>query len=241
LNLLKPLSILYPTGDKSSPLYLAEKVTRRHLRRNLVLLASIDTAIFGVAMGTMSIIVIYAEYMFGWGNFESSIFVSITSSVRVIVLLVILPVVTRTVRGPHKPGRHVNTGSDMLDIIIIRVSILFDLVGYVGYSTVRTGPLLILSAAVAAVGCMASPTLQSSLTKHVPPDRTGQLLGASGLLHALARVIAPTVFNLIYSSTVGSTPQAVFMWLSSVFGMALILAWFVKPHGKSKSHLRQQS
>src|SRR5204863_2674694 len=76
--------------------------------------------------------------------------------------------------------------------------------------------------------------------KHVPPDCTGQLLGAIGLLHALARVISPTLFNLIYSLTVGSIPQAVFMCLSIVFGVALLLTWFIKPHGTSKIRLQQQ-
>ena len=89
---------------------------------------------------------------------------------------------------------------------------------------------MILAGMVASFGGIGSPTLQSALTKHIPSDRTGQMLGATGLLHALARVVAPTIFNLIYSQTVGIFTQAVFVCLASVFVLASIMSWFVKPN-----------
>lgn len=225
-NLLEPLEILYPTGEGSS----------RALRRNLIFLAAVDTTVFGVAMGSMTVVVIYSEYMFGWGNFESSIFVSIVNTCRVTVLLLIVPLVTRFIRGRRGSVPQRNSGCDGLDLAIIRTAIVFDIIGYIGYATVRTGSLLIVSGAIAAVGGMGSPTLQSSLTKHVPRDRTGQLLGATGLLHALSRVVAPTAFNLIYALTVGKFTQTVFVCLAATFGVAFILSWFIKPHGRL-SHL----
>ena len=223
-NPLGPLEILYPTGEGSSDA----------LRRNLVFLAAVDATVFGVAMGSMTVVVIYSEYMFGWGNFESSIFVSIVNTCRVSVLLIFVPLVTRFIRGRRPPQR--NSGCDGLDLAIIRTAIVFDIAGYVGYATARTGSLLILSGAIAAVGGMGSPTLRAALTKHVPPDRTGQLLGATGLLHALARIVAPTVFNLIYALTVGKFTQTVFVCLAATFGIAFLMSWFIRPHGTS-SHL----
>ena len=220
-SIFKPLKILYPTGEGSS----------RAVRRNLVFLAAVDTTMFGVAMGSMTIVVIYSNYMFGWGNFESSVFVSIVNICRVICLLVVLPTITRLVRGPSGSYPTRNSGSDELDLGIIRTAIVFDMMGYIGFATVRTGNLLILSGAIAAIGGMGSPTLQSALTKHVPPERTGQLLGAIGLLHALTRVVAPTTFNMIYSLTVGKFTQTVFVCLASTFGVAFVLSWFIKPHG----------
>jgi len=224
-NLLAPLEILYPTGEGSS----------RAVRRNLMFLAAVDTITFGVAMGSMIIVVIYSEYMFGWGNLESSIFVSVVNTCRVCVLLIFVPLITHFIRGRRGSVPQRNSGCDGLDLAIIRTAIVFDMIGYIGYATVRTGPLLFLSGAIAAVGGMGSPTLQSSLTKHVPPDRTGQLLGATGLLHALARVVAPTIFNLIYALTVGKFTQAVFVCLAATFGVAFILSWFIRPHGTSGS------
>jgi MFS family permease len=222
-----PLKILWPTGPGSQPA----------LRRNLFVLATIDTAMFGVAMGTMTIIVIYSEFMFGWGNYESSIFVSLVNICRVCMLIIVLPGITRLVRGPvSSRTQQKQSGSDGLDVWVIRIAIIFDMMGYIGYSVSRTGPVFLVSGMVASLGGMGSPTVQSSLTKHVPPDRTGQLLGAIGLLHALARVVSPTIFNLIYASTVGKFSQTVFVCLASVFGVAFVISWFVRPHGEFPFH-----
>ena len=219
---LGPLQILAPRGPGSSP----------QLRRNMGLLAAIDTLMFGVAMGTMQIIIIYAQFKFGFSVLDSSMFMTAANVCRVLALVVVLPVLTRVFRARYINSANFGKGSDKLDIGIIRVVILFDMLGYIGYAFVPTGPLLVLSGMVAAFGGMGSPILQSSLTKSVPPDRTGQILGASGLLHALARFVAPTVFNLIYGATADKFVGTVFVCLASCFVIAFIMSWFLKPHGK---------
>ena len=223
-GIFTPLSVLWPTGPSSS----------HAVRRNLVFLAAVDTTMFGVAMGSVTVVIYYAKYKFAWGNFESQRFLSIVNTCRVTVLLVLLPLISRLVRGPRSRFTQRNSGSDGLDLAVIRVAIAFDIIGYAGYSLSQRGAMLTLSGAIASVGGMGSPTLQSSLTKHVPPDRVGQLLGAMGLLHALARVVAPTIFNLIYATTVvKGFPQAVFLCLTATFGVAFLLSWFIRPHGMS--------
>ncbi|EEA28996.1 hypothetical protein TMatcc_002646 [Talaromyces marneffei ATCC 18224] len=226
-NIFKPLTILWPkpSPSQSSP---EQRVLFRKLRKNLVLIAAIDTLMFGIGLGTVQIIILYAEFVFGWGTYESSVFVSVTNGGRVVTLLVILPTITRLIRGPIR-GNQTNSGSDWLDISLIRLAILIDLLGYIGYASVKTGGLFTLSALVASIGGIGPPSLQSSLTKHVPPSQTGRILGAMGLLHALARVVSPVIFNGIYSVTVGTFTQAVFVCLASVFGLAAILSWFIEP------------
>lgn len=222
-NLFEPLWILRPRGPGTS----------KALRRNLGLLASIDTIMFGVAMGTMGIILIYPQYVFGWDPVQASNFLSIANICRVTGLLVVLPIVTRVFREPTRAGEQSDhRGADMLDIRVVRVAILFDLVGYVGYATAMTSGMMVASAMIAAFAGIGSPTLSSAITAHVPPDRTGQVLGAMGLLHALARVIAPTVFNTIYSLTVGHFTQAVFVCLGSLFLVVFVLSWFLRPGGQ---------
>ncbi|KUL86321.1 hypothetical protein ZTR_08582 [Talaromyces verruculosus] len=227
-NIFKPLAILWPkpSPSQSSP---ENRALFRKLRKNLVLIAAIDTLMFGVGLGTMQIIILYAEYVFGWGNYESSVFISVTNGGRVITLLVILPSITRLIRGPTRDNQ-VNSGSDWLDISLIRLAILIDLLGYIGYAVSKTGGIFTLSALVASIGGIGPPSLQSSLTKHVPPSQTGRILGAMGLLHALARVVSPVIFNGIYSVTVGTFTQTVFVCLASVFGLAAFLSWFIIPN-----------
>ena len=220
-KLLQPLAILWPTGEGINPA----------VRRNLAFLAAVDTTLFGVAMGALTVVIIYVGYEFGWGTLESSAFVSTVNICRVFALLVILPVASRILRGPRGNVVQKLSGCDNIDLAFIRIAIFFDLLGYIGYSTVRTGSLFTLCGAIAAIGGIGSPTLQAALTKHVPPDRTGQVLGAMGLLHASARVVGPTIFNLIYAKTVGKFTQTVFVCLAATFGVAFILSWFIKPHG----------
>lgn len=219
-NLLEPLKILYPTGEGSSSA----------VRRNLLLLASVDTIVFSVAMSAMTVIVIYTNIQFGWGDFQSSKFVSIVNSSRVFCLIILLPIVNRLVRGPSGTSRQKNSGSDNFDLSVIHLAIFFDTLGYLGFALSRSDTLFIVSGVVASVGGIGSPTLGSALTKHVPPDRTGQLLGATGLLHALARIIGPTIFNAIYSATVGKFRQTVFVCLAATFGLAFLCSWFIRPH-----------
>jgi MFS family permease len=221
-NIFEPLWVLRPSGPGSSPA----------LRRNLFLLAGIDTMMFGVAMGTMGIMLIYAQFRFGWDEVASSMYLSAVNICRTIGLVVILPALTRMFRGPVNKRSSGHKGSDKLDVAIIRGSIVFDLVGYLGYALTPSGALMVLSGLVASLGGIGSPTLQSSLTKHIPANRTGQVLGASALLHALARVVAPTVFALIYAKTVGMYAGFVFLCLASIFVVVFIMSWFVKTGGE---------
>ena len=225
-NFLAPLRVLWPSSSGNN------KNNNNAVRRNLVTLAAVDTIMFGVAMGSMTVVIIYSEFQFGWSTVETSIFVSIVNICRVTNLLVFFPTISRFIRGPRDSHTVGKSGSDNLDLYIIRTAIFFDMLGYVGYASVRTANLFVVSGALASVGGMGSPTLQSALTKHVPPEQTGALLGAVGLLHALARVAGPLVFNSIYSATVGKFTQTVFVCLSSTFFVAFILSWFIRPHGE---------
>ncbi|KAJ5191821.1 uncharacterized protein N7498_010806 [Penicillium cinerascens] len=229
MNLITPLSILLPAVGRPSVLFPNRRGASPALRRNIILLAAMDTVCFGVAMGTAQLIIIYAEYMFNWGNVESSLFVSIINAIRVVNLFVVFPIVARFF-GTSTANDNTIRGSDMLDIVIIRLSIFFDVLGYVGYGLSKHPSMMILSGVIASFGGMGAPTLQSSLTKHVPHERIGQMLGATGLLHALARVVAPTIFNLIYSLTVATYPPTVFVCLAAVFGVTFLMSLLIRPH-----------
>ncbi|KAF1847401.1 MFS general substrate transporter [Cucurbitaria berberidis CBS 394.84] len=220
IDLLRPLKILWPTGPGSSSA----------IRWNLLLLAATDTIMFGVAMGATSVVLVYTRRQFGWQELESGRFVTIVNSCRVFALLIIMPLITRLFRGKTSTSRLPKSGSDLFDLSIIRAAIFFDTLGYLGFALVRKGEFFALSGALAAVGGIGSPALGAALTKHVPQDKIGQLLGAMGLLHAAARVVGPTIFNGIYSATVGSYRQTVFVCLTATFGVAFLCSWFVRPH-----------
>ena len=124
-----------------------------------------------------------------------------------------------------------NVGADELDVWVLRSALISDVIGIGGYIFARTQELFILSAVIAAFGGLGSASIQASMSKHVPTERVGQLLGAVGLLHALARVFFPIIFNGLYAATVSTFPQAFFVLLCSIFACALIASFTVRPHG----------
>ena len=110
-NVFRPLKVLYPTGPGSNPA----------LRRNILLLSVIDTVIFGVGMGAMTVLLLYAEKTFGWGNLESSLYYSIVNSTRVSVLFVVVPalswIMKRKLSNEDRVGGRHLKGADKLDIL----------------------------------------------------------------------------------------------------------------------------
>lgn len=233
-NPLAPLEILFPTGPGTE-----------QLRRNFLVLAFIDMVTLGAAMSAGTVIVMYVEYMFEWGNLESSRFISMTSMVRVVILVGILPMINYFFRkrpaarrqrlDPNAPVMEKNRGADELDIWILRVALLSDVLGVTGYVFARSGPVFVASAVVTAFGGLGSATIQAAVSKHVPPERVGQMLGAIGLLHSLARILAPIIFNQLYAATVETFPQAFMVLLAVLFGLTLAASFLLKPHGTSSS------
>lgn len=229
-NPFAPLKILFPSGPQ-----------HKRLRRNLVTLALIDMSILGAAMSSGTILILYTEFVFGWGNLEASRFMSLVSMVRIFVLIGIFPVINYIFRtrpaarrrreSGNLPVDEKNVGADELDVWVLRSALISDVIGIGGYIFARTQEWFILSAVIAAFGGLGSASIQASISKHVPTERVGQLLGAVGLLHALARVFFPIIFNGLYAATVSTYPQAFFVLLCSIFAVALVASFTVRPHG----------
>ncbi|PQE31538.1 tetracycline-efflux transporter protein [Rutstroemia sp. NJR-2017a WRK4] len=229
-NPLAPLKILWPSKREAST----------HVRTNLLLLATVDTIIFGVAIGAMTVVIYYSGFQFGWDTADTAFYISTVNIARVFALVGLLPLFNYLMRTrPRARQRREsgvalplerNVGADSIDLAVIRVSVLLEIAGFLGFTLARQGYLFVCAGVLASMGGVGSPTLQSALTKHVPRDHVGQLLGATGLLHALARVVCPLVFNLIYALTVGTFRQTVFVVLTGCFGLAFTLSWFIRPN-----------
>lgn len=228
---LRPLAILWPTGPGTS--------TR--LRVNLVSLALIDGILMGSMLALGTVIVIYSKAMFHWEVFELSMFVSAVSSIRVVVLLGIFPLVNYWFRVRPTRRREQETGqpfvektggADNLDIWTLRIALLSDTLGALGYCFARTAPVFVMSGMVTAIGGLGSATIQSAISKHIPPSSVGQVLGAVGMINAIARVLGPLLFNGLYWLTVRVFPQAVFALLLALFSAGLVATLVVRPYGK---------
>ena len=223
LNIFRPLKIFLPSSS-------SQKQDRNpSTRRNIILLPAIDAIVFGVTLGSASLVVMYSEYRFHWDTFAATLFVSIANSCRVAMLVLVLPIFTYlwTRHGRlHTGSSQVEqASSDRMDFIVIRIAILFDILAYIGYALSASGSLFILSGVIASIGGVASPTAQASLTTHFASERTGELMGAVSLLHALSRVAVPAVLHALYAVTIGKASNAIFWCLAGVFGAAAAASW----------------
>ncbi|KAH7035560.1 major facilitator superfamily transporter [Microdochium trichocladiopsis] len=228
LNPFAPLRALAPRGRENGK-----------VRRNLILLTAIDAILLSTAFGAGTVIVLYTEFMFDWGTLEAGRFISATSMIRVLVLLGLVPALNYVFRvRPLRQRRlennniHVmetNAGADNLDLWMLRAALVSDCLGIFGYIISRRPEFFVLSGFVASIGGLGSATIQGAITKHVPSERVGALLGAIGLVHSLGRVTAPIVFNGLYAATVETFPQALFVLLLALFVLALFVSFFVRP------------
>ncbi|KAG5996154.1 hypothetical protein E4U43_002911 [Claviceps pusilla] len=238
-NPFAALSVLWPR----------EHGTSTRLRINLVALATCDMIIMGSALAASQVVILYAQYTFNWQTLESSRFIASVSSVRVFALMAVFPLINylfRT-RPAAKKRRETglvsqdqNGGADHVDMWILRFALVSDILGYVGFAMARTPALFVGSAMMAAFGGLGSATSQSVVTKHVPADRVGRVLGAIGMMHALVRVVGPVVFNGIYAATVATYPQAIFVALTVIFSCALLCSFLVTPHVHWEEHAEEE-
>ena len=152
--------------------------------------------------------------------------------VRVFVLLIVLPVIIRIVRGPRsRTPSTAGIGADNLEVWLIRLCPAIEMAGFLCMSFAKTTNQYYASGALAAMGGIGPPTLQSALTKHVAKEEVGRLLGALSLLGSMSRVVSPTVLNLLYSFTVATCPQTIFYVIAGAMCVGFILSWGVRAHG----------
>jgi hypothetical protein len=139
-NLFEPLKILY--GPGASPA----------VRRNLIMLASTDTIVFGVGMGAAVVILLYSNYAFGWNQLEQATFITIMNSSRVSCLLILLPLLTTWYRRRHPTpprGSQEFEGTDKFELTVIRFAILADTLGFLGYTLSQNGTQFLFCGAIA--------------------------------------------------------------------------------------------
>ena len=161
-------------------------------------------------------------------------FLSTVNFFRTLATILVLPLAIHFLRRyfhpPHLPPSQISsTGFDRFDLLLIRTSILSDIIGYIGYALAPTGALFTLSGAIASLGAIGLATSEAGMTKLVGSAQTGELLGALGFLQAMARIVAPTITNLTYSWSVGKMPQLVFWGLAFCFVAACMATFWAIP------------
>jgi hypothetical protein len=188
----------------------------RLLRHNIIVIATLNTLIFATVMGSMGVIMMYSEYTFKWNNQASGAFLSSANIARTVALVVLLPLAIRLFNRYFPSSANLSSS----DVLLIRISIFADVIGYMGYALAPTGALFTISGVIASLDSIALATSEAALSKLAGTERMGEVLGSLGFLQACARILGPTIANLVYSTTVEGTPGIIFWGFVSVLVIA---------------------
>ncbi|KAI9710473.1 MAG: Hippocampus abundant transcript 1 protein [Bogoriella megaspora] len=205
------------------------------LRKSLVVLMAVDLIIYAGVMGTMEVLILYPQVVYGWGNLENNIFMSVVNACRAAVSMLGLPLLVYLFRKSRRIAKSSaksddsQTGADSLDKALIRTSILIDIAGYLGFALSPNGILFTICGALAAFAATGLASTEAALTKHVDGERTGELMGGLSLVQGVVRIAAPSFINLVYSWTVKQgVPYAAFLGIGAFLCLGAVLTIFVR-------------
>jgi DHA1 family tetracycline resistance protein-like MFS transporter len=100
--------------------------------------------------------------------------------------------------------------------------------GMAVYGLAPTGRIFLAGIALTALWGLATPALQSLMTRRVGPTEQGQLQGANGSLNAIASMIAPSLFTWAFAIGIGprvDVPGIPFLLAACFLIAALIVSW----------------
>ncbi|KAF8758664.1 MFS general substrate transporter [Rhizoctonia solani] len=188
-------------------------------------------------MGSYTFKFQYAITQFGWGTTELGYWMSIVGVSRAAHLLLILPLILRGLQMVYRGRRHT-----YIDLFVARLSLGIELVGYIVMGMITDTTLFAITTCWMSFGGGFAPSVQSialalsqDQTAEKPiesdspasdselaskptgpsPSESGTLFGALSVLQSVSsQIVGPSLFGLVFVSTISSAPRAIF-WASA--------------------------
>ncbi|KAI9271443.1 major facilitator superfamily domain-containing protein [Sporodiniella umbellata] len=200
-------------------------------------------------------VLLYAMLKFNWTAYEGGFFISATSVMNVVTMLIVLPVLTKffhkIIPISNKAGstedlqkascpveaekielKYDPSHSIQVNVAVIRTGLLLKTASFIALGLVTTSGGYLIAGAAEGLGSLCPPSIQSLMTTLVDPSHTGELWGALATLEALAVVVSQFLFNYIYSATVNTMPAFVFFCCAGIVGVSAIFTFFIRPAEK---------
>jgi DHA1 family tetracycline resistance protein-like MFS transporter len=110
------------------------------------------------------------------------------------------------------------------------LGLTFGAAGFAIYGLAPTGPIFWIGVPVMALWGIATPSLQTMMTRLVQPTEQGRLQGALASLMGLASLIGPTAFTQTFAVSIGEhadlkLPGAPFLLAALLVIAGMVLAW----------------
>jgi len=112
----------------------------------------------------------------------------------------------------------------------VALGLTFAAAGFVIYGLAPTGPIFWIGVPVMALWGIATPSLQTIMTRLVDPTEQGRLQGALASLVGLASLIGPTVFTQTFAAFISThadwqLPGAPFLLAAALMLAAMVVSW----------------
>jgi MFS transporter, DHA1 family, tetracycline resistance protein len=112
----------------------------------------------------------------------------------------------------------------------VALGLTFGAVGFAIYGLAPTGSIFWIGVPVMALWGVATPSLQTIMTRLVDPTEQGRLQGALASLVGLASLIGPTVFSETFAASISmhadlGLPGAPYLLAALLIFAAMLLAW----------------
>ncbi|CAE6520904.1 unnamed protein product [Rhizoctonia solani] len=239
-SFVRPLGVFIP---KRLP---AGRAGWRYRDWNLTLVG-VAAAAVAINMGSYHFKFQYALKTFHWNSVQLGHWLSLVGFWRALYLSAILPIILKALyareerlSGGTRNDDEKESQVKKIDLLIVRASLLIDLVGYILVGIVTSQTPFIGATIILAFGGGFAPSVQSlslalaNPSAHVArrdarahgtsmpsnaKQEIGRLFGALAVIHALgAQVVGPALFSNTFGATVGVYPRAIF-WLCAIIIM----------------------
>ncbi|CAG8520668.1 16081_t:CDS:10 [Funneliformis mosseae] len=257
-GIFEPLSIFFTyESQQGQENDHVDKIPVIASKRSLLSLVIINTLLSIAMTGMQSIFLLYTTLVFNWSLIEQGYVMFMMGTTRVIVLFVLFPALASRFKksfrqrksmknddpvgivderifiiddGLLNKGEEVQMRKELVfDVWIIRLSLFIDAFAYIAFGLTTSSSVFYGATAIASLGAASIPTLRSLQTNLVAPSKIGQLLGAIGVLDSIIRVIAPIIFNTLYSIVVKTSPNYIWYSISASFIIACLFTFGVGP------------
>ncbi|KAJ7154757.1 major facilitator superfamily domain-containing protein [Mycena filopes] len=196
----------------------------------------------------------YPLFKFGWGGGELNHYLHVVTATRVVFLVLILPVgitfahrrwtrnsPSRTPSSEREPllsNEHPDsTTASMVDLALMRFSVLVDIVAYIALPFAPNGLIFTLIEAVHSFAAGFNPAISSlALELHTQGIGSDGIVDSGKFLAALSlatfvipgNIVGPVIYLFIYPALEEAYPAAFFFVGAGVGVIALVLLGFIR-------------
>ena len=161
-----------------------------------------------------SVTVLYMSYRYGWSELQVGLALAGVGVCSMIVQgALVRPIVKRL--GERKA---------------LALGLAFGAVGFAIYGFASRGDVFLVGIPVMAIWGLTGPAIQALMTRHVSASEQGQLQGANSSLTAIAGLVGPGMFTLVFASLIGARanlhlPGAPYLLAAAILLAACAIAW----------------